>query len=58
MTYNCHFNPNVSKVGPKDDISPDFEVIDQDIQNWALCCIRMAMTEAQHYGEFFKAVKV
>jgi hypothetical protein len=58
MTDNHHFNPNVSRVNPKDDIAPEFKVIAQDIQNWASCHVGMATTEAQHYCKFFEVVKV
>jgi hypothetical protein len=41
MTDNRHFNPNVSKVDPKDNISPDFEVIARDATasslKWSRC---------------------
>ncbi len=32
MTGDHHFNPNVSEVDPKEDISPNFEMIIWDIQ--------------------------
>jgi hypothetical protein len=54
MTYNCRYNPNVSKINPKDDISPNFEVISRDIQNWASRRVGKAMTEAWCYCKFFK----
>jgi hypothetical protein len=58
MTDYCHFNPNVSKVDPKDNISPDFKVIAWDMQNWAFHHVGTATMEAQRYCKFFKVVKM
>jgi hypothetical protein len=49
MPDNHHFNPNLSEVNPKENISPKFEVIAWDIKKWASCHIRMATTEVRYY---------
>jgi hypothetical protein len=58
MTDNLHFDLNVSKINPEDDISPDFEVIARDIQNWASHCVGLATMEARRYCKFFEVVEV
>jgi hypothetical protein len=58
MTDNRHFNPKVSKVDPKDDISPKFKVIARDVQKWASCRVGTATTEVRCFCEVFEGVEV
>jgi hypothetical protein len=48
-------NMDEEEYHPLRHVSPDFETLAREIQNWAYCPVRVASTEKRQFREFFGA---